>query len=318
MKAANIPALAAFSLTSFASDFAMNPQTPNNLPALVQSILSGTEEDVVRWLQEDPHLLSARAKNGNGWAAIHHAAAAGELAIVRALLDAGFDPNLPSGEDDGEGTWVPGEKAVSIAVWKDHLPIVQHLIDRGASPDSTDHFGHTSIHVAALHNRVEHLNLLLSRGANPNAFSHRRHFDEVLDWHFLATPLHLAAMNNAAEAARVLLAHGARQDECWTDQRTPLFYAAATGSDGVAEVLLLAGADPNQRECRKGYSAYLDYTPLHYAASHGRLAVIEVLLKHGADPNLRETQRNLTALELARNRDHQSVVFFLDSLKRPL
>jgi len=148
----------------------------DKLPALVQSILSGTEEDVARWLQEDPHLLNARAKTGNGWATLHHAAAAGQL-----------------------------------AVWKDHLPIVQHLIDHGPDPDSIDHFGHTSIHVAALFNRVEHLNLLLSRGANPNAFSNRRHFDEVLDWHFLATPLHLAAMNNAAEAARVLLAHGARR-----------------------------------------------------------------------------------------------------------
>jgi ankyrin repeat protein len=269
-------------------------------------------------LREEPHLLTAREKTQDGWAALHHATATGQLPVVQALLDAGCDPNLPSGEEDEDGNWIPGEKAVSIAVWKDHLRIVQHLIDRGAFPDSMDHFGHTALHVAAMYNRVEHLNLLLSRGANPNAFSHRRHFDEVLDWHFLATPLHLAAMNNAAEAARVLLAHGARRDEHWGDQRTPLFYAAATGSDGVAEVLLLAGADPNQRECRKGYSADLDYTPLHYAASNGRLAVIEVLLKHGADPNLRETQRNLTALELARNRDHQSVVSFLDSLKRPL
>jgi cytohesin len=296
----------------------MNPQTPNNLPALVQSIQAGTEDDVARWLQEDPQLLTARAKTGNGWAALHHAAATGKLAILQSLLDAGCDPNLPSGEDDGEGNWVPGEKVVSIAVWKDHLRIVQHLLDHGADPDSLDHFGHSSIHVAAMHNRVEHLNLLLHRGANPNAFSHRRHFDEVLDWHFLATPLHLAAMNNSTEAARVLIAHGSRRDECWGDQRTPLFYAAATGSAGVAEVLLLAGADPNQREHRKGYSTYLDHTPLHYAARNGHASTVRMLLRHGADPKLRETQRNLTALELARNEGHQEIVVLLESSTCPL
>jgi ankyrin repeat protein len=223
----------------------------------------------------------------------------------------GCNPNLPSGEDDGEGNWVPGEKAVSIAVWKDHLSIVQHLLDHGADPESADHFGHTSIHVASMFNRVEHLNFLLSRGANPNAFSNRRHFDEILDWHFFATPLHLAAMNDATEAARLLLAYGARRDECWGDQRTPLFYAAATGSSGVAKVLLLAGADPNQREHRKGYSTYLDHTPLHYAASNGHASTVGLLLRHGADASLTESQRHQTALGLARAARHEEVVHLL-------
>lgn len=292
-------------------------ETPEQakLASFIESSRSGNLEMVRQLLVTKPSMLTHREKTGEGWAAIHHAAADGQLDVINFLINAGCNPNLPSGEDDGEGNFEEGIPPLAVAVWKDQLAAVRLLLKAGADPTGPDRYGHSAPHTAALYNRITILNVLLAQGADPNQISSRRHQDEQLGWFFYGSALHVAAMNNAVESARILLAHGARRDECWADNRTPLFYAAASGSVGVARVLLEAGADPNARERRKEYSDVLDHTPLHYAASNGHLEVIKALLEHGADPSLRESQRNMTALELAINGEHESVVTLLESLQ---
>jgi ankyrin repeat protein len=48
----------------------------------------------------------------------------------------------------------------------------------------------------------------------------------------------------------------------------------------ILELLLRAGADPNQRGLN-------DYTPLHMAVAEGNAGAVRLLLTHGADPALR-------------------------------
>jgi ankyrin repeat protein len=48
----------------------------------------------------------------------------------------------------------------------------------------------------------------------------------------------------------------------------------------ILELLLRAGADPNQRGLN-------DYTPLHMAVAEGNPGAVHLLLAHGADPALR-------------------------------
>jgi ankyrin repeat protein len=283
----------------------------SKLASFIESVRSGDLGKTQQLLETDPTLLTQREKAGDGWAAIHHAAAIGQLDVATILIEAGCSPDLPSGEDDGEGNFEGGTRPLALAAWKGQLAMAKLLLNHGADPTGPDRFGHSAVHTAALYNRITILNVLLAQGADPNQISDRRHQDEQLGWYFYGTPLHVAAMNNSIEATRVLLAHGAGRDECWVDKRTPLFYAAASGSADVARVLLQAGAHPNAREDLSSYSTRLDYTPLHYAASNGHHEVIKVLLEYGADPSLRECQRNLTALELARNEGHESVVALL-------
>ena len=59
---------------------------------------------------------------------------------------------------------------------------------------------------------------------------------------------------------------------------TPLHYAAYMNASARVEVLLKAGANPNDKNNEGN-------TPLHYAAYMNASVTAEVLLKAGANPN---------------------------------
>ena len=78
------------------------------------------------------------------------------------------------------------------------------------------------------------------------------------------------------------------------NDRTALQYAVGNGQLEAAELLLQAGADPNQRD-RHG-----DQTLLHMSACRRRgHLMIELLLRHGADPKSRDAA-NRTPLDIAK------------------
>ena len=288
----------------------MNESSP--LASLIKGVREGDLNMVRQLLAADNRLLTLRESSEEGWAAIHHAAADGHGAIMNFLLDAGSSPDLPSGSDeDGDGSFTPGTRPLAIAAWKNHPALANILLSRGADPNGADYFDHSAVHVAVTHKHGPFLNLLLAHGANPDLFSNRRHCDEELDWYFYGSALHVAANGNAVEATRTILAHGAKLNECWIDDRTPLFYAAARGSSEVARLLLQAGALPNARESRQCYTVCVDYTPLHYAALNGHAATVKALLEHGADKTFQDTRTKMTPLGLALQQGHADVVSLL-------
>ncbi len=87
------------------------------------------------------------------------------------------------------------------------------------------------------------------------------------------TDLHRDAKLGHAEAVSPLPAAEAASNAWDHHSRTPRHWAA---TEGVAEALLEAGANPEVRD-------RLERTPLHYAAT-----AAAVLLRHNADPNARD------------------------------
>lgn len=85
-----------------------------------------------------------------------------------------------------------------------------------------------------------------------------------------------------------------------TDERTPLFAAAALGFEEIVDVLLASGApvdDPDQKQWRA----------IHFAASNGHESILRRLSAAGADVNAKG-QNEITSLILAAGEGHERVV----------
>lgn len=112
---------------------------------------------------------------------------------VRALLDAGADPNRRHMETP----------VLSLAVAKNHASIVDLLLAKGADPNAPNHFGERPLAVA-LSVVIENpsatiIKALLAAGADPN-----RRKAEYSDF-----PLQVAISRDRADLALLLLDHGA-------------------------------------------------------------------------------------------------------------
>lgn len=93
---------------------------------------------------------------------LHAACRAGNLNMVRLLLEHNADPNAC------EIVPVGGAAPLHLAVEHDFLSIVEMLLRAGASTLSQNARGLTPLHVAAQEGRAEITRLLLDHGADPN------------------------------------------------------------------------------------------------------------------------------------------------------
>ncbi|KAL1979537.1 hypothetical protein VTN96DRAFT_5584 [Rasamsonia emersonii] len=178
---------------------------------------------------------------------------------------------------EGASVDVAGNRVSPLfrAVERNHVRIVQLLLDYGACPETRDKEGRTALMMAAWKNHWHVLQLLISRGADVNARDNKKRnvlhnlaADKQCDWGDDVVDL-LLKTNCAIEA----------KDELG---RTPLHWACATGKIHFAELLLNRPQGPkafiNAVECR-------NKTALHIATAHDREDVVELLLKYNADVN---------------------------------
>jgi ankyrin repeat protein len=118
------------------------------------------------------------------------------------------------------------------------------------------------------------------------------------------TALMMAAFKHNKPAAEALIAKGAAVNRPgWT----PLHYAAASGDDEIARLLLAHGA----RVDAQSPPASGKFTPLMMAAREGHEDTARFLLGQGADPQLKNGE-GLTAAEIARRADHAAIAAALD------
>jgi ankyrin repeat protein len=281
---------------------------------------------LVELLDRFPELVELRGTNGNDLLGM-----AGDLEIVRLLLERGADPNR--GNDYG---WTK----LHQAGYGNDRDLAVLMIDAGGRLDGSARGDGGTPLVQALfwgHRRVVDLlgleprNLRVAAGlgrldlieelvGTPAAGAHREFYrphggfpawtlsddpEEVLD----------EAMAWAAKAGRVeaisLLAELGVRIDADVYRGTALTWAAVNGRDDAVRRLLDLGADPNQRGTFGGPTHGEGVTALHVAAQNGKRGAVEILLEAGADPTITDALHGGNASGWAAFGGHPELASFL-------
>ena len=284
-----------------AEAIAVERPTDARVQTFIDAIAAHDTTAVRKALSADKAL--ARSADGFGSSALMHAAYAGSLEAMEALLDAGADVNVSNGRKATALHWaisdpakmklllirgadvnaktVDGRTPLHIAVMRPAgAPAVKLLLEVGADVDARTLIGTTPLFGAAF-TGVEHTRLLLDKGANPNAVSQTG-----------ATPL---MSTHDSDVVSLLISRGADVKARSKRGETPLADAAARGDVDAVKLMLEKGADVNARD-------YRGYTPLMQAAQYDRdsPAVVRTLLAHGA--NVNATAEGQTPVSMAARR----------------
>jgi ankyrin repeat protein len=268
-----------------------------------EAVEANDRDRLVELLDRHPELVEVRGTNGNDLLGM-----AGDLVIVRLLLDRGADPNR--GNDHG---WTK----LHQAGYGNDTALARLMLGAGGRTDLFARGDGGTPLIAALFwgNRevarllgLEPGNLRVAAGlgladmvrelaGTPQAGVHRGFYrphggfpawqpsddpqevlDEALVW---------AAKSGRVEVLSLLVELGANV-AADPYRGTALTWAAANDRADAVRLLVELGADPNQRGTFGGPTHGEGVTALHLAAQSGARDAVEALLELGADPMIRD------------------------------
>ncbi len=237
----------------------------------------------------DPEL---RDMDGN--TPLTRAVSSGKLEIVEILFD------LPSHVPDLEARNGEGYSPLLLAVDLGHYDIAEYFLEKGADPQKKNSEGRTILHLTALHNDYEILDLF-SENKEVRSLMENRDQDGN-------TPLLLSALYDSVECLERLINLGAdplaknfsgktAKEEAdrmkfhhtlkTIDKATIalLFRASSEGRIDVVEKILSNGYNVEVRDM-------LGRTPLLLAVKAGKADLIELMVKNGASPYSTDKEGN--------------------------
>lgn len=221
---------------------------------LTGAACSGDAMDAKRAFPDDPTA-----------AALAEAAADGDAASVRDLVQQGADPNA-QGEQ--------GVNLLQLAMLAQSKRGLQALLAAGADPNRPGLGGSTAVHGAAIADDPEYLEIVLAGGGDPDV----RHGETG------ATPLAGATGPRTDAQFRRLLEAGADPDLADRTGNTPLHKAAMINAGTHVRALLEAGADAGAKNAQDAtFQAYFFKTPTDRLTAEARAereAVIAWLRAH--------------------------------------
>jgi len=297
-------------------------------------------------LDEDPALANRVSDYVTGYLGsgtpLKNAAAKGQIEIVKLLLEAGADPNLPE-----EGI-APHGHALYSAASNGHFEIAKLLLEHGAYPNPEVESSADALSMAMMNKDVKMVELLCSYGASRAVHIMAYYGDvQTAAAAFAANPA-LAddpeALTNAAgegqeafvrlllryqpelpkrlnfpywsvgaktrELNELLFKHGMNPSQPDWLRVTPLHHFARKGDMENAALFIDHGADLHARD------EDICSTPLGWAAKFGKTLMVEFLLRRGAKPNLPDDPPWATPLAWATRRGHHQIVELLKQYEK--
>ena len=273
-------------------------------PTITVAAALGDEARVSELLSRDGSL--ANDQESGGKRPLSAAAERNHESIVRSLLAAGADPNLP------EGPNCPRGYALWAASHFGHREVAEILLDAGADPNADVESSGTPTESAA---DPELRTLLYRYGGRMRLGAHFSRGDTdtiaaLVDakpemFHEGAAALGFTHCVKAGHESllRLLLARGLRVPEVVTGCQTYLWDSAK-----LARLLLEHGMDPNLPNWQQ-------VRPLHHMAARGEIDKAELFLEFGADPDAIDEEYRSTPLGWAARCGQTSFVRFLMSTK---
>jgi ankyrin repeat protein len=201
-----------------------------------------------------------------GYTPLHHACEKGHLEVAQVLLGAGAPVDAMTHDK---------QTPLFLSTRGSQEQLVRLLLRRGAQPHIPDSSGLCALHVAADRGCAEAVRCLLRADATPehvNAACSMGH-----------TALLLASSRGHSEVVQLLVAAGANPGAATAEGTTAVHYAAKNRNLAMLQALL-AGMTPEQARGVLGLQRK-GVTPLHVAAEKGLTSHVEVLMAAGADPN---------------------------------
>lgn len=283
--------------------------------AFFSAIRNRDDKAVERMIAADPKLVQARDLTNS--TPLHHAAAFGSLAAMKALIDKGADVNAKNRRQSTPLFWAIHDEARvrlllehgadtsarlvegstvlrQVALLGNSNALIQLLLEKGVDPNVATNIGLTPLMAAANRGNVEAMKMLLAKNANADAKNAAG-----------ASALIFAAQSGRPAAVQLLLEKGVDANTRTKRGETALNAAATQGVEESVRLLLERGAKVNNQD-ERGYS------PLMHAAASDAIpvAAVKLLLAKGADPKLSGEYGN-TAASLAAKRGDTEVARLL-------
>ncbi|KAK7837285.1 protein s-acyltransferase 24, partial [Quercus suber] len=225
---------------------------------------------------------------------VYTAAAYGDLEKLHRLVE---EEGCSVSEPDSLGYF-----ALQWAALNNRTAAAQYIIENGGDVNATDQTGQTALHWSAVRGAIQASEVLLQEGARVN----------VADMNGYQSTHVAAQYGQTAFLYHIVSKWNADPDAPDNDGRSPLHWAAYKGFADSIRLLLFLDAYRGRQD-KEGC------TPLHWAAIRGNLEACTVLVQAGKKEDLMVTDNTgLTPAQLASDKNHRQVAFFLGNARRLL